>query len=107
MLQSTKSQNLKNNIMTRKNIILIVAFIVILLIAAYLVYRGFFAGSDFGQTDLLGTSPGEVTAAAPILSKGTTLNLGPIKKYNSQQQLFNYPKVSPDEINLPLPDLIK
>jgi hypothetical protein len=91
--------------MTRRNIILIGAVIVALLIAGYIVYRGFFAGSS--DTNILTISPAEVAPVAPILSKGTTLDFAPVKKYNSQEQLFNYPKTSPNEVNLPLPDLIK
>ena len=93
--------------MTKRNIILIIVFTVAALLAVLIAYRVFYNGADSGQGDILGTSPGEVVAVASILSQGTTLDLDPIKKYNSQQQLFNYPKVSSDQLNLPLPDLIK
>jgi hypothetical protein len=92
--------------MTKRNIILIIAVVVAILLAIYIAYRGFFAGNS-AETGLLNVPSGEVAPVAPILSQGTTLDFGPIKKYNSQEQLFNYPKTSPDEVSLPLPDLIK
>lgn len=90
--------------MTQKNIIYIVAIVLVALLAGYIAYRGFFAGSS----DSALTLTTEVVAPVkPILSQGSTLDFGPLKKYNSQEQLFNYPKPSPDEVSLPLPDLIK
>jgi len=98
--------------MTKRNKILIIVIVIVLALAGYILYRGFFAGNP-DQPDVsaiptkFGATPGEVAPVAPILSKGTALDFVPVKKYNSQEQLFNYPKTNPDEVNLPLPDLIK
>ena len=62
----------------------------------------------------IAANPGSGGSAAPaaaainrILPNGASLDFGPIKKYNRQQQLFNYPKVTPDEITVPIQQLIK
>lgn len=52
-------------------------------------------------------APSDMGTIQRILPNGSSLDFGPIKKYNSQQQLFNYPKVSPDEITVPVQQLIK
>ena len=90
--------------MAKKNIIYIIATIVVLLIIGYIAYRGFFAGSSESGLNI---SVEEVAPVAPILSEGTTLDFKKVNEYNDQEQLFNYPKPSPDEMNLPLQDLIK
>lgn len=92
--------------MNRRNTIFIIAIIIALLLVGYIVYRGFFAGNS-DQSALVNTKSQDVGPVTPILAKGTSLNFEPVKKYNSQGQLFNYPKTSPEEVGLPLPDLIK
>ena len=59
--------------MTKRNIILSVIIALTLLLAGYILYRGFFAGGP-DQPDLLGTSPEEVAPVAPILSHGSALD---------------------------------
>lgn len=91
--------------MPRKNIFIIIAIVVVVAIAGYIAYRGFIAGG--GNGDVLKVSTGEVAPVKPILSEGSEMDFSSVKKYNSQGQIFNYPKPSPAELNLPLPDLIK
>lgn len=90
--------------MVKKNIIYIIATVIVLLIIGYIGYRGFFSGSSDSGLDI---SVEEVAPVAPILSEGTVLDFKKVKEYNDQEQLFNYPKPSADEINLPLQDLIR
>lgn len=91
--------------MNRKNII-IIAVVLALLAIGYIAATNIFSG-DGGGKDLLDVPAGEAAPIAPILSKGSNLDFEPLKEYNSQGQLFNYPKVNPDQISVPLPDLIK
>ncbi len=91
--------------MEKKNIIYIIATVVVLLVVGYIIYRAFFTGNL--PDTALQISVEEVAPVAPILTKGTALDFEPIREYNSQGQLFSYPKPTLEETGLPLSDLIR
>jgi hypothetical protein len=93
--------------MSKKNIIAIVITVLAFGTAAIVLYKGFFAGPAVVPELKSATAGPSVPSAQRILPNGGTLDFSPVKKYNSQEQLFNYPQVSPDEVTIPVQQLIK
>jgi hypothetical protein len=119
--------------MTRRNIILVSIIVVCGLGAVIVLYKGFFnketpipadqvqaplaqmpapastTATPGSPAQIVGQTPPATTPRAnnQILPYGTSLDFGPVKKYNSQAKLFAYPKVNPDSVGVSLQDLLK
>ncbi len=79
-----------------KNVIKIIAIVVMLGLAGYFVYRMFSGGSS-GLGDS-GVSTAAVNEVSPILPRGNTLDFDKIKKFNPTLRTNNYPQATDDQI---------
>ena len=94
----------------KKNIILIAIAIILLGIAGFVVFKIFNRKSvdpvSIGSGKIIGDD--NVTkGVSTILPHGNQLDLTQIKKYNSDEKLYNYPVVTPEQVGVNLSELIK
>ena len=83
-----------------KNIIIVIVVIVVFIAAAFVLYNG------VGQKEPVAPVPSG-NLSTSILPHGNQLEFDQVKKYNPDGKLFNYPKVSPDNIGVNLPGILK
>lgn len=92
--------------MNKKNTILIAITAVAFAISGYLVYKSFSGPAEEGDPNL--SVPGQApSVSVNILPLGSKLDLSPVKKINSQFNVYTYPKVSPQSIGVSVSNLIK
>lgn len=87
---------------SKKNIILIVIVVVLLGAAVYVLF-----GGSAGKKASVKTNSENNNPTSTILPHGSQLDFSQVKKYNPDSKLFDYSTVSPDNVGVSLPDILK
>ena len=91
-----------------KKIILIAISGALLSVSGLIVYRNFVSTPSTTPPAHQSTVDSLRTSSNRIFPYGEDLDFGIVRKYNSQGQVFNYPRVNPDtDLGVPLSELIK